>query len=268
MLDLPSFRLEGAQVKRKQCSSCDAQARVPALIACVFLACACVLSCSSNNAVVVKMSDVSIEKRIYDENNRPDDKVSSHPSVEANTHWDFEFIPEIGFERTSLKEHGNEFVSVVLVKKVEITLALPIQIWLPASATEKVIAHEGGHVEICRHFYSSAEKCARAAAETIVNREFSGCGATESESMRIAVESAGAALATPYRNSVILPANRASSIYDELTKHGQADTPVNVAVKEAIEQAMRVPLKSERKLLSAKQKWKLADTRKLIQRHQ
>lgn len=194
-------------------------------------------ACSASKEIVVKRAKESIERHTYDQGNRPESRVASHPSDEANTHWEFEFVPEIGVERISLTRANNQFVSVVRVKRVEVQLGLPIQVWLPASVTPKVSAHEGGHIEICRYFYSDAERSAHLAAEGIFNREFSGTGSTETESMQNAVESAGAALAAPFRNSVVLPASRASAIYDDLTKHGQAGTEVEAAVRAAIAQA-------------------------------
>lgn len=249
-MDLECLTLGATQVKRLQLFERmlpmrdyveSNRAQVTAIsiaVTCFAIVCMfCTADCSASKAVVVTKSNETVEKHIYDKDNRPDDKVAAHPSVEANTHWDFEFVPEIGVERTSLKKKANEFESVVRVKQVAIALALPIHMWLPASATAKVIAHENGHIAICKHFYLDAESCARTAAEGIVNREFSGVGATEGESMSNALESASSALTAPFRDSVILPANRASSIYDKLTRHGQADTKVEEAVRAAIAQA-------------------------------
>lgn len=210
------------------------------LIWCMYIVSVPLLAgCSTFGAIEIKKGRESIEKRVYDKDNRPDDQVAEHPSVEANTHWDFEFVPEIGIERTKLQKKDSKFTTEVCVKKVRIDLRLPIRVWLPESASPKVIAHENGHVAICRHFYEDAENQAYIASKAILETKFSGCGETESESMQKALEAASLKLVAPFRNAVILPANRASAIYDDLTNHGQADMPVETAVKRAISEAVK-----------------------------
>jgi len=200
------------------------------------LCCSLFSGCSEKREIVVNKSPISIDRRIYDIDNRPDEQVARHPSVEANTHWDFGFVPQIRVQRVKLIEQGGRFTSLVKVRKVELDLSLLVKIWLPESASSRVVEHEDGHVAICKHFYSNAEKQAFKAAEGVLGREFLGSGETENESMDKAVESASAALAAPFRNAVIIPASNASSIYDALTKHGQSDKPVDIAVKEALGQ--------------------------------
>lgn len=201
------------------------------------LCCILFAGCSAKREIVVNKSPISIDRRIYDIDNRPDEQVAKHPSVEANTHWDFGFVPQIRVQRIKLSKQGGKFTSLVKVRKVELDLSLLVKIWLPESASSRVVQHEDGHVAICKHFYSDAEKQAFKAAEEVLGREFLGSGGTENESMEKALESASAVLAAPFRNAVIIPTSRASSVYDALTKHGQSDMPVDIAVKEALDQA-------------------------------
>lgn len=190
--------------------------------------------CNHSQDVVIRKVNESVERHFYDKDNRPEEEVERHPSVEANTHWEFEFVPEIRVQRVNLQQKAGEYISTFRVKKVEIALSLPIRVWLPESASQKVIDHEDGHVAICKHFYKDAEKQARSAAEKIIGCEFSGVGKSENESMQKGMEAASFALVKPYQDSVIQPANRASALYDALTMHGQASVAPEAAVKEAI----------------------------------
>ncbi len=178
-------------------------------------------SCSSSEEVVIEKAPESVSKHVYDQGNRPKSQIKLHPSVEANTHWEFNFVPEIQVRRTRLERNGEEFIALVKVEKVKIDLALPIDVWLPESASEKVIAHEEGHIALCKHFYKDAGFSARQAANALLGREFSGHGKSESECTKNAIEAASAVLSEAYQERIVLPAHRASATYDELTAHGQ-----------------------------------------------
>lgn len=218
-------------------NSLSLRVRSPWSVCVSFLLLTLIAGCSSTSAIELKKATLSIKKLVYDKDNRPPERVAQHPSVEANTHWDFEFVPEIVVKKTKLEKTENQFTSFVCVKKVKIDLRLPVQVWLPESASAKVIAHEDGHVAICRHYYDQAEAQAYRAAQGILERTFSGTGESERESMQKALEAASVALVTPYQNAVVLPANRASAIYDKLTNHGQASVAAQRAVKQAIDEA-------------------------------
>ena len=227
--------MEGLPVSRSLLS--ERWFRRNMIVVVVASSCMIFAGCSAKREIVVNKLPINIDRRIYDIDNRPDEQVANHPSVEANTHWDFGFVPQIRVQRVKLIKQDRLFTSLVKVRKIELDLSLLVKIWLPESASKRVIEHEDGHVEICKHFYLDAEKQAYKAAEGVIDREFVGSADTENESMEKALESASTALAKPFRNAVILPTSQASSVYDALTQHGQAKIPVAEAVREALAQA-------------------------------
>ena len=99
------------------------------------------VSVQKGEPVSVHKGEPVIEKHVYDKDNRPTQEIGKHPSVEANTHWDFQIIPEITVERKEVKPNKQGLSATVMVKTVSIELKLPIEMWLPASAAERVIAH-------------------------------------------------------------------------------------------------------------------------------
>lgn len=194
-------------------------------------------ACAGPQRVIVEKAPEALARHVYDRGARPQSQVKLHPSVEANTHWEFQFVPEIQVLKTKLEQNKDDMVATVRVKNVKIELALPIDMWLPESASEKVIAHENGHIEICKHFYKNADLVAHKSASAICDREFSGRGEDESACVRSAIEAASSILSNDYQTKIVLPAHRASAIYDKLTMHGQNSMETARAIEQSIKEA-------------------------------
>lgn len=194
-------------------------------------------SCSSPERIVIVKAPELVSKHVYDQGSRPASQIKLHPSVEANTHWEFNFIPEIQVTQTRLERNGDEFIAGVRVERVKIELALPIDVWLPESASKKVTAHEEGHIALCKHFYKDAGLAARQSAINLCDKEFSGHGKSESECTKNAIAAASSILSKGYQERVVLPTHRASAIYDELTAHGQNSLPEAKAIELSIKAA-------------------------------
>jgi len=220
-----------SEIKFKPRAVFDNKLWMALLLSLIFLS-----SCSSQRVIVDKAPEV-VNKHIYDKDNRPKSEIKLHPSVEANTHWEFSFIPEIQGTSTGMERRGNEFVASMKVDRVKIDLALPIDVWLPESASEKVIAHEEGHISICKHFYKDADYAARELANELLGREFSGHGQNENECLRNATDAISTALSEAYQKKIIQPANRVSASYDKLTDHGQNSLPEKTAIELSIKAA-------------------------------
>ncbi len=203
----------------------------------VFLSAALLAACNSAQPVSVHKSDPLIQRHAYDKDNRPPEEVGKHPSVEANTHWDYRIIPEVTVERKKLEPNMQGFQATVLVKRVVVELALPIEMWVPEGVSERVLAHEEGHIRICKHFYSDAENVARECANSTIGHTYEGVGKDENEAIQRAIELATGELCTCYQRKIIEPTNRASATYDRLTSHGQNSTPIGEAVGKAIDSA-------------------------------
>ena len=203
----------------------------------VCLAAALLPACNSAAPVSVRKSEPVIQKLAYDKDNRPPKEVGKHPSVEANTHWDFRITPEVTVEKKELEPNAQGFHVTVLVKSISVELALPIEMWVPEGVSERVIAHEEGHIRICKHFYSDAHNVARECANSTIGHTYDGVGKDENEAIQRAIELATGELCTCYQRKVIEPTNRASATYDRLTSHGQNSMPIGEAVDKAIDSA-------------------------------
>lgn len=209
--------------------------RLCAATAC--LAAALLPACNSVAPVSVRKSEPVIQKRAYDKDNRLPKEVGKHPSVEANTHWDYRITPEVTVERKKSVPNAQGFQATVLVKSISVELALPIEMWVPEGVSERVIAHEEGHIRICKHFYSDAENVARECADFTIGHAYEGVGKDENEAIQRAIELATSELCTCYQRKIIEPTNRASATYDRLTSHGQNSMPIGEAVEKAIDSA-------------------------------
>ena len=205
--------------------------------AAVCLAAVLLPACNSYAPVSVHKSEPVIQRHAYDKDNRPPEAVGKHPSVEANTHWDYRITPEVTVERRKLLPNAHGFQATVLVKSISVELALPIEVWVPEGVSDRVIAHEEGHIRICKHFYRDAREVARECASATIGHTYEGVGKDENEAIQQAIELATGELCTCYQRKIIEPTNRASATYDRLTSHGQNSTPIGEAVEKAIASA-------------------------------
>jgi hypothetical protein len=192
---------------------------------------------SASSVVTVRKSEPVIQKHAYDKNNRLPEEIEKHPSVEANTHWDFQCVPEVIVERKKLEPRSPGFAATVLVQNVSVDVKLPIDVWLPEGASERVAAHEEGHISICKHFYKYADTVANQCANEVLGHVFEGAGKDENEATQRAMEAASSALVACYHRKIIEPANRASAAYDRLTSHGQNSAPIDEAINKAIRES-------------------------------
>ena len=121
-------------------------------------------------------------------------------------------------------------------KVVPVSTELSIKITLPNNPYESLRAHEEGHRNINEHFYETAGRAARHAANSILDKEFS-CSADNFEvAKNLAVAQASLAIRTEYLRYVSDPATNANKYYDELTDHGRKMIDPKKAVREAVEQ--------------------------------
>ncbi len=146
-------------------------------------------------------------------------------------------MPEVTVERLKLSPCAQGFAATVLVKQISVEVKLPIDVWLPEGASDRVIAHEDGHINICKHFYKDAQIAASECANSQLGRSYEGKGKDENEATERAIETVSSELVACYHRKVIEPANRASASYDRLTNHGQNSTPIAEAISKAIQEA-------------------------------
>jgi hypothetical protein len=123
--------------------------------------------------------------------------------------------------------------ATVTIRQVKITLQLKINIWVPESATQKVLDHEEGHRQISEYYYQSADKLAEQVASKYHGKEISVSGADLDAEFARALQELSAEITAEYNRQLVT--SRAQQRYDDLTDHSRND----VAVKDAVDQAIK-----------------------------
>lgn len=208
------------------------------------IATACMLSpigCSS--AIARDASDINInkeqpkvEQREFDPEQLPDPPPPIPPGLKAATQHNFycsafcsaKYLDE--GERTSVGVHAT-----VRITSMNLTLTLPIIVWLPHGASRNLQDHEAGHVALSTRVFKNADKIAGEIAEPIVGQTFDGTAATLSEARADAIHSAVISFCKQYHARTKEVAKQMDDYYDELTNHGRNGRPSEEAVKETMD---------------------------------
>jgi len=136
----------------------------------------------------------------------------------------------------------------IVIQGVNLTLGLKITVWLPDDATDKLKAHEEGHVQMTEKVYAErADKAAKAAGAIIDGRRMTA-EADNCDDVDKALEEIYAQANKKVYNAYLpLTADvsaRAGEIYDDLTRHG---TRLDLDEKTATAQAFAREMAEERK---------------------
>lgn len=190
--------------------------------------------CVDSRAVTVRRTKLFAHKHDVTHETKPKTQGEFHCAANPNTFWDFKFIPTLAVERTKMIKENNWYSVKVKVKHVTVETALPFDMWLPENASDSVIAHEDGHVRICRHFYRDAAHQARKCGLHILGREFVGEAKDEETAMKLAISAANSEMLQTYREKIVEPADRASAAYDKI----MTDKSNKLSVSDAIEKAI------------------------------
>ncbi len=172
-----------------------------------------------------------------DEKADEEGETAHHCATNPRTVWEFRINPIIAVTKTKAIKEANWYSSTVKVKHVTVEVSLPFDMWLPKDASDQLVAHEDGHVRICRHFYREAAHQARKCGLHLVGREFTGEAKDEATAEKLAIHSAASELETCYQEKIAQSANRASDAYDKLTAHGADELSVPDAIDKAIADA-------------------------------
>ncbi|HEX8916255.1 MAG TPA: hypothetical protein VF796_28150, partial [Humisphaera sp.] len=132
---------------------------------------------------------------------------------------------------------SGRYQSEIYIDDVTLELTLSVTVWLPTGVTEKVRAHEEGHRRISERMYAEvADKAARAAAEAVHRRRFTGEGATAAEAKKAASDAMNTAhtlMIRTYLNETSIVGNQIQQEYDRITAHALNDVPEDEAITRA-----------------------------------
>jgi hypothetical protein len=160
---------------------------------------------------------------------------SHHAGEDAWCRFFFNCSVRLKYELIENQERGGKCFVTAQVKHVSVTLTLEDTMFLPRHSTERLNAHEDGHLRINERVYrEGAEAAARTAAKTMMSQTWRGSGVDEDSAGKDATDKAVKALCDQYLRATADRALRIGQTYDELTNHGKRMRPTE---GEAIEKA-------------------------------
>lgn len=169
----------------------------------------------------------------------------------ARTDWKFSFRPEFEFDLIGNEKREKEYWAKIKVKTCKANIDLDVVSYVHEKVPRDVLDHEKGHVEICRRYYERAEDAAFAAAESVIGKEFEGCGHTEKVAITQALNQAGTASGLIYREKTVDQVNSVSYHYDSIVREHRRDKnegfpPLKEAVDGAFERHEKEATGSEK----------------------
>lgn len=148
----------------------------------------------------------------------------------AYTEWFFHCYPQFEYKLVANTPTSNGIKATIVVKKVVLTISLPITIRMPAKIKAEDVEHEQGHLQICTDVYKKGEEMARIAAESVIDKKFVGQADTISGATTVAVNQATMQIGEIYRHGTVDEVNFVSASYDKLTEAG---TPIQAAIRQS-----------------------------------
>jgi len=122
--------------------------------------------------------------------------------------------------------------ATVTITKVNVTLQLHINIWLPIGATQQVMEHEQGHRQISEYYYQTADKLAAQIAAKYLGKTVDITGSDLNAESNKMLEQMAADLTAEYNQE--LNPGPTQQLYDDITDHGRNEVVVQDAVAHAI----------------------------------
>lgn len=188
--------------------------------------------CAAQDVEVVK-TPPNVESQFFDAGVRTFGAGPPQHNECANTNWYFQCFSKFEFDVASSEKIATGYRVGLRIKKVHLKLDLPITKYLPEKATERVLAHEDGHVKICLKAYENAEQSARQAANGVIGKVISGKGKTLEQACQIALREAGQAIGREYRAKTVDRVNVVSALYDQITSKRNEAGYVDTAIAES-----------------------------------
>lgn len=168
-------------------------------------------------------------------------EYSNLQSSRGITDWIFHCYPSVDYELESTKAAEKTTVTI-LIKKITLTISLPITVRIGKLAGKKTLDHENGHVQIVKQVYEKAEDAAREACEPVIGVPFEGTGANSEDAVANAIDKACQQVCQLYREKTVDVGNALSKNFDDITSHGRAAIPITEAIRLSYEKYKRANL--------------------------
>ena len=179
-------------------------------------------------APTINKQPVVVANHTFDPSAPPADMPPLVPGEIAACDSNFVSLANVAGE--SLRSDATH--ATVTITKINVTLQLVINIWLPIGATEKVIEHEGGHRQISEYYYQTADTLAQRIATKYLGRRVEITGADLNAESSKMLEQLAREVTHDYNQE--LSPGPTQLLYDDITDHGRNDVVVQDAVAHAI----------------------------------
>jgi hypothetical protein len=180
------------------------------------------------SAPEIEKQPAAISTRTFDPANPPPDLPPLAPGEEAMCDSNFLSNVSVGGEA----QQTDDTHQIVTVTKIKVTLQLVITIWVPAGASQHVIAHEDGHRQISENYYQIADKLARQIAASYIGQHDLISGTDLPSEFNKLLKQMGADITTEYNKQ--LNPEPAQLRYDSITDHSRNDVDANDAVTQVL----------------------------------
>lgn len=162
--------------------------------------------------------------------------IEKQNSSKGLTEWFFHCYPEFKYE--TIKDPLEPKNVTLTIKKVTLTISCPVTVRV-GNLSKATAEHEDGHVQIVKQVYATADAPARTACQKAIGKQFKGTGSNTVAATEDALDRAGQEICKEYTDNTTRVVNEISSIYDEITQHGNAKVPVDKAIQQATKKYTR-----------------------------
>ena len=185
----------------------------------------------------VERQDPTVQRITFDLAHPPAKMPRMHPGEAALTQYYFDCAVRVSYEIIRSRRLPDGRVEVAAqIRVARVTLTLDDRIYMPTTANLPLRKHEEGHREVNeRIFIADAEPAARALAERILPKDWTGTGADEDAAGKAATDLAVNQLCNEYLSVVAGRASRVGDEYDRITMHGTRPIDIARAVEMALD---------------------------------
>jgi hypothetical protein len=205
------------------------------LVLCVLLG-VLIFGCDSSRREPTEASEATINKRPVAIEHRTFDLAAppaDMPPLSSgeNAQCDSNFVSNASVRGESRQTDATH--ATVTITQIKVTLGLDINIWVPTGATQRVIEHEEGHLQISEYYYQTADKLAEQIAAAYMRKRVEISGSDLGAESRKMLQQMASEITDEYNRE--LNPGPTQLLYDAITDHGRND----VVVKDAVEHAIK-----------------------------
>jgi hypothetical protein len=122
--------------------------------------------------------------------------------------------------------------AMVTITRVNMTLHLNVNIWVPANGSTHVAEHENGHREISEAYYRNAQQLAQRVATSYVGKQIDISGTDLNAETEKALQQTASDVTNDYDKALNVAATQ--EYYDTITNHGRNELDAKQAVAAAM----------------------------------